>query len=281
MSRFVLLYTFNRADKVSLHRLMRLQKLNPNVTIVPVFGVAQTLTVPMPKLPKRYRDSFNWEACKSKTLFKVTKAINKPVESLRRRSELNATRKFVKRLGLKLYCDFTPIGKINQDLAIINWFREQGVELDFDYAIYFEYDMYATRSIQALYSPYLDFDAGFVNYRVAEPTWMWYDRPSGANRSVTNWLKKRGAHPVIHRSFLPGHFLSRQVLKNLAQINDMPNAFNEMRLASVVSGLGFKIARLDFPKVHVTIEAEGILEHEIRTDTRYGVFHPVYGDFDV
>lgn len=255
--------------------------MNPNVTIIPVFGVAQTITVPIPKLPKRYRDSFNWEACKSKKLFRLTKAINKQVESLRRRSELAATAKFVERLGLKLYCDFTPIGKVNQDLAIINWFKEQGRNLDFEYLVYFEYDMYATRTIEELYAPYLSFDAGYVGYQVAQPTWMWYDLPSGAQRSVRRWLTKRGAKPAIYRSFFPGHFLSRRVLETLAQQKDLPNAFNEMRSASVVTGLGFSVCRLDFPMVHVTVEAGGITEAQIRANSSMGVFHPVYEDFNV
>ncbi len=281
MTRYVLLYTFNRSEKASLHRLIRLKEMNPNVTIVPVFGVSQTITVPVPKLPKRYRQTFNWEACKSRTLFNLTKAINKSVESFRRRSELNTLRCFVNQLGLNLYCDFTPIGKINQDLAIINWFREDGQNLRFDYTVYFEYDMYATRTIADLYAPYLGFDAGFVDYRASEPDWMWFDLPSGARDSVTKWLKRHGAAPTIYRSFFPGHFLSRGVLKRLAAEKQMPNAFNEMRLASVVTGLGFKVARLDFPKVHVTIEETGILESEIRADSRFGIFHPVYGDFNL
>lgn len=281
MNRYVLLYTFNRTDKTSLHRLIRLQKMNPKVTIVPVFGIAQTITFPIPKLPKRYRDGFNWEVCKSKKLFTVTKAINMSVESFRRRSELEETRKFMQKLGLDLYCDFTPIGKINQDLAIINWFRQQGKNLDFDFMVYFEYDMYTTRTIDDLYAPYLGYDAGFVGYRMAEPSWMWYDLPSGANRSVCKWLKKHGAKPIVYRSFFPGHFLSRRVLQKLVLQRDFPNAFNEMRSSSVVTGLGFRVARLDFPMVNVTVEAGGVSEAEIKANSKFGIFHPVYGDFDV
>jgi len=255
--------------------------MNPEVTIVPVFGVSQTITLPIPKLPKRYRDAFNWEACKSHFLFEATKAVNKPVESFRRRSELRATSVFVRKLGLDLYLDFTPIGKINQDLAIINWFRQQGRKSDFDFLVYFEYDMLATRPIRELYSPYLGYDAGFVGYRVSEPSWTWYDLPSGAKNSVEKWLQKHRFPSVIYRSFFPGHFLSRGVLERLAKENRFPNAFNEMRLASVVTGLGFRVSRLDFPAVHVTIEAEGISESEIRENSRLGVFHPVYGDFNV
>ena len=281
MTRFALLYTFNRGDKLSLHRLIRLRKMNPEVTVVPVFGVSQTITLPIPKLPKRYRNTFNWEACRSHLLFQATEAVNKPVESFRRRSELRATSILIRKLGLDLYCDFTPIGKINQDLAIINWFKQQGSNFDFDFMVYFEYDMLATRSITELYAPYIGYDAGFVGYRVSEPSWMWYDLPSGAKNSVEKWLQRRRLPPTIYRSFFPGHFLSRRVLVRLAQENRFPSAFNEMRLASMVTGLGFRVARLDFPAVHVTVEAEGISEREIRESSQLGVFHPVYGDFDI
>jgi len=279
MVRYLLLYTFNRTDATSLHRLIRLQRMNPKITIVPVFGVPQTISFPIPKLPKRYRQTFNWEACRSKPLFEITKAINKSVESFRRRNELNETQRFFKKLGLNLYCDFTPIGKINQDLAIISWFKEQGKNLDFDVMVYFEYDMFTTRTIEDLYSPYLDYDAGFVGYRVSEPSWMWYDRPSGSKRSVCRWLKKIKAEPIIYRSFFPGHFLSRKVLEKLVQ-HQMPNAFCEMRSPSVITGLDFRVGVLDFPKIHVTIEESGILETEIKANSIFGIFHPVYGDFD-
>ena len=39
MSRFLLLYSFHRVYALSLHRLMRLARMNPNVTIVPAFGI--------------------------------------------------------------------------------------------------------------------------------------------------------------------------------------------------------------------------------------------------
>ena len=72
MAHILLLYTFHRADKTSLHRLMRFQRMNPEVKVVPVFGVAQTISLPVPKLPKRYRENFDWVSCKSNILFRVT-----------------------------------------------------------------------------------------------------------------------------------------------------------------------------------------------------------------
>ena len=212
--------------------------MNPEMTVVPVFGVAQTISLPIPKLPKRYRENFDWISCKSNPLFRATEAVNKKVESFRRRNQLGELAVLLRKLGLDLYCDFTPVGKMNQDLAIINWFRTRGRNLDFDYIVYFEYDVFTTQSIEKLYSPYLDRDAGFVNFRVAEPDWTWTDLPAGAQKSVQEWLKKRGAQPTIYSGFFPGHFLSRKVLRALAE-QRMPSAFCEMRLPSVVAGLGF------------------------------------------
>jgi len=253
--------------------------MNPDITIVPVFGVAQTISFPIPKLPKRYREIFDWTSCRSRTLFKITEAINKEVESFRRQNQLNKLSVFLQNRGLKLYCDFTPIGKTNQDLAIINWFSREGKNLDFDFAVYFEYDVFTTKTIDTLYKPYLHFNAGFVDYREAEPRWTWIDRPPGSKESVCNWLKTRGAEQRIYGGFFPGHFLSRKVLQTLTQ-QKLPNGFCEMRLPSVITGLGFSVANLDFPQVHRTINPNGILEPEIKDKADNGIFHPVYGDFD-
>ena len=136
MVRYLLYYTFHRADAVSLHRLIRLKNMNPDATVVPVFGVAQTISFPIPKLPKRYKDNFDWVASRSNKLLKVTRAIDTSVETFRRRSELQSIAALLQKSELSMYCDFTPVGKINQDLVIINWFARQGKNYDFDILIY-------------------------------------------------------------------------------------------------------------------------------------------------
>ncbi len=280
MSRYLLLYTFHRADHKSLHGLLRFQKMNPDVTVVPVFGVAQTISLPIPRIPSRYRENFDWVSCKSPILFKAAEAVNRHVESFRRQSQLAALAGFLPRVGLDLYCDFTPVGKLNQDLAIINWFKTSGKNLDFEYAVYFEYDMFATQTIEKLYGPYLNFDAGFVNYRIAEPAWTWTDLPPGSKQSVCKWLKNQNAPPTIYASFFPAHFLSRKVLRKLT-VQKMPSAFCEMRLPTVITGLGFSVAKLNFPMVNRTFDPAGITRSQIRANADLGVFHPVYGDFDL
>ncbi len=277
MSRYLVLYTFHRSDKTSLHRLMRLRRMNPEVTIIPVFGVAQRISLPTLKFPKRYQDNLDWITCKSNSLFRATRVVNKTVESFRRKSQLKATADFLERLNLKLYCDFTPVGKLNQDLAIIRWFVTEGKNYDFDHMVYFEYDMFATQTIEHLYSPYSGFDAGFMGYRKATPSWLWYYRPPGGGQSVSKWLQEHHMQPTVYGSFFPGHFLSRKVLEKLAELR-LPWAYCEMRLPTVVSALGFSVARLDFPKIQAT--AVGIPEAEIKANLEFGLFHPVYGDFD-
>ena len=280
MSRYLVLYTFHRFDSPSMHHLLRLQRMNPKATVVPVLGVPQTISVPIPKLPKRYRHNFNWVSGKSQKLFKFTQELNTNVESFRRKSQFQAITRYLEKHGLSLYCDFTPIGKDNQDLAIINWFRSEGKACDFDVMVYFEYDMYATQTIEQLYLPYANFDAGFVGLRKAEPNWQWYDYPHGSKRSVTRWLKAHNAEPTIYGSFFPGLFLSRKVLENLA-VSRLPAAFCEMRLPSVVKGLGFSVAKLDFPAIRAPkIGEKGISQDEIEANAGLGLFHPVYGDFD-
>ena len=279
MSRYLLLYTFHRTIK-HLSSVDAFQKMNPNVMIVPVFGVAQTLSVPLPKLPKRYQESFDWTSCKSRNLFKITETLNTKVETFRRRTQLDALFDFLQKIGLKLYCDFTPVGKLNQDLAIINWFHNKGKKIDFEVAVYSEYDMFLTKTISELYAPYFDFDAGFVNYRVAEPSWTWTDHPWGSKRSVCKWLESQNAKSTLYGSFFPGHFLSRKVLQKLSE-QKMPSAFCEMRLPTMITGLGFSVANLNFPMVNRTFDPAGITRSQIRANADLGVFHPVYGDFDL
>jgi len=57
----------------------------------------------------------------------------------------------------------------------------------------------------------------------------------------------------------------------------LPYAFCEMRLPSVLTGLGFSCARLDFPMVRYR---PPLSKSDIETNPSFGLFHPVYDDFD-
>jgi hypothetical protein len=115
--------------------------------------------------------------------------VNEKVESVRRKTEIGAVQDILKKMGLKLYCDFTPMGKINQDLAIINWYSSEGRNYDFEFLVYFEYDLFVNRPLENLYDKYAQYDAGFVDYRKAYPSWLWYQNPGGARESVVDGLK--------------------------------------------------------------------------------------------
>jgi len=93
-------------------------------------------------------------------------------------------REALRRIGMELYCDFTPMGYYNQDWAILNWFSSEGRNLDFDFLVFYEYDMFATRTIESLYGKYTHYDAGFVDYGEAPPAWYRYRNPPDAKKST-------------------------------------------------------------------------------------------------
>ncbi len=109
------------------------------------------------------------------------------------------------------------MGVVNQDLAIVHWFSRWGKNLDFDRMVYFEYDLLVTKPVKSLYEKYEGFDAGFVDYRVAELDWYWYQNPAGAHQSLKKWLKQQGKPQTLTAGFFPAHMLSKKVLQKLAQ----------------------------------------------------------------
>lgn len=277
-SRYLVLYTFHRLTPLSLHRLILLKRMNPNVTIVPCLGIRQRIYSPtlvdLRPAPAKF---LNWAFLRSNHLFELSRVLNESVESRRRRAEIDVARDALHRIGMKLYCDFTPMGYFNQDLAILNWFSSEGRNLDFDFLFFFEYDMFATRTIDSLYGRYTHCDAGFVNYGKARPSWYWYKNPPGARESILQWLKHRNLRPVLYRGLFSGHMVSRKVLRKLERMT-LPYGFCETRLASVVTGLGFSCVRLDFPMVRYR---PPLSKSDVKANSSLGLFHPVYDDFDV
>jgi len=276
-SRYVVLYTFHRVTPLSLHRLMRLKRMNSSVTVVPCLGIRQRAYSPtlidLRPTPAKF---FNWAFLGSTHLFELSRVINKKVESARRKAEVDAVRDALLRIGMNLYCDFTPMGYFNQDLAILNWFSSEGKNLDFDFLVFFEYDLFATRTIESLYSKYRHYDAGFVNYDEARPSWYWYRKPPGAKESILQWLKKRKLRPLLYAGLFPGHMISHNALTRLERMR-LPYGFCEMRLPSVLTGLGFSCVRLDFPMVRYR---PPLSESDVKANSDQGLFHPVYDDFD-
>ena len=108
------------------------------------------------------------------------------------------------------------------------------------------------------------FDAGFVDYRKAEPSWIWYRSSTWLQKISLKWLKNQNAETNYLWRVFPCHFLSRKVLEKLAVL-EFPSAFYEMRLPSVITGLGFSVARLDFPMVHTRrFNGAGISEAKLK-----------------
>jgi len=175
---------------------------------------------------------------------------------------------------LSLYCDFTPMAYgLNADRAILQWFDTAGRMLPFDYLVYYEYDMYATKKIRSIYGEYVQHDAAFVLYERAASDWFYYSNPPGARRLTLKWLKRRGLDPVLYRSLFAGNMISRKALEALVHLKDLPYCHCEMRMPTVLTALGFKCGRLDFPMVRYR---PPISRNEIENRTDAGIFHPVY-----
>jgi hypothetical protein len=255
---------------------MLLKHKNNNVTFIPIFGVQQKICFPtIVNFPLSSTKLLNLTFLRSERVYHFSYIINKRIKPFRR-GEINLLKKTLKKEGLNLYCDYTPMGYYNQDLAIINWYSSEGKYYDFDFLIFFEYDMFATKTIENLYKKYTNYDAGFIDYSNPSPSWYWYSKPPGARKALIKWLRDRGLKPKLYRCFFPGNMISRKVLENIEKIQ-LPYEFCEMRWPTVITGLGFKCVRLNFPMVRYKnpINKVDILEKK-----ELGLFHPVYEDVD-
>jgi hypothetical protein len=281
MSRYIIFYSFHRIDKLSLHRLMRLKRMNPNITIVPRFGISQSMYFPTFIRSDRRNFSFSVDEqiltwLRPDSFFKLNRFLAEKVESVHRRTEIDALSGLLRKAGMKLYCDFTPMAWYNMDLGILNWFLSEGKNYDFEFLVYFEYDMYQTRTIEQLYDKYVQYNAGFVDYSKARSDWLWTHRPVGSRGSVFRWFQKRNKVPVRYKGFFPGCLISRKALAQLAELR-LPFAICELRLPTVLSGLGFSCVRLDFPMVSL----RPLSKVDVEANSDYGLFHTVYEDFDL
>jgi hypothetical protein len=195
MGRFAVMYAFHQANAMSIKRLRQLKNNNTDVAIFPTFGVQQNLPIPSHmrvRLLGKFAERLNAGALTSSHFLRISRVINQRVESLRRHSELLALSKTLGFDGMTTYFDFTPMGDWNQDLAILNWFSAVGQSHDFEYLIFYEYDIHTTKTISSLYGPYTQYDAAFAHLRKATPSWHWYHFPPGSRIAMLRWLKKQG-----------------------------------------------------------------------------------------
>lgn len=271
-----MLYVFHKFNSLVSNRLKRLRCMNPDVIFIPFLGIQQRIYFPtLVNLPWAPTKILNLTFLKFSHILELSKIINKNLESIRQKNAINAVREALHREG-NLYCDFTPMGYFNQDLAILSWFSSEGVNLDFDHLIFYEYDMFTTKPIEKLYSEYASYDAGFVNYGEVTPSWYWYANPPGAKESILRWLKNHKLKPQLYKGLFAGHIVSRRVLKCLEK-TPLPFGFCELRWPSIISGLGFRCVQLSFPMVRY---GEPVKKSEIIKNERLGIFHPVYENLD-
>ena len=246
--------------------------MNPDSLIVPCFGIRQQVYFPLLFRPRHTAGKFfNSFFLRSNKFFRLSKGINTVVEAKRRQNDIHALCSFLTKKGFRLYCDFTPMGYYNMDLSLLSWYSSEGKNLDFDFLVYYEYDVFTTKPISELYEKYAEFDAGFVKFSEADPNWYWNLTPFGGKHSVHKWLQNKGKTTTIHRCFFPSNFVSREVLSKFASMN-LPHGYCELRFPSIIANFGFSCASLDFPMVKFRPYLQ---KSEVEQNWDKGMFHPV------
>jgi len=291
MSKFAAFYMFSYVDSASaLQRLRRLRVINPDVTFIPVVGVRQFLYLPMVVDANMFGSSTNLRligpishlinsiALSTSGVFRLSNAINKKVGALTSRNKLIELRNKVQQEGLQtLHADFTPIILYNGDHAIMDWFNTSGKLLDFDYLIFYEFDIYTTKPLDAIYGMYTkSYDACFKDYGKATQSWHFFNYPPGCNRKTRKWLRKRKLPTTLYRSLFGGSMISRSALERLRELkidfSGEPFCTAEMRLPTVLTAVGFRCGKLRFPFYRYRPIWS---EEEIRSIEDGGIFHPV------
>lgn len=277
-------------SSIALQRLRRLRIMNPDVTFIPVVGVRQFLYLPMfvdgsmlgstqaLRLIGPVSHLINWTTLSAPGVFRLSHAINEKVGGFTSRSKLMELSNKVNQGGLQeLQIDFTPMSLWNLDHAIMHWFRTSGKLLDFDYMIFYEPDIYTTKPLNALYKAYTEsYDACFIDYGKATESWHFFNFPPGCNRRTRRWLQQRKLPATLYRSIFGGNIISRRALEKLKKLGidfaGIPYCQAEMRLPTVLTAMGFRCGKLDFPFYRYRPMWS---EEEIYSNEDVGIFHPV------
>ena len=290
MGKFAVLYTFpEHAFKMAMQRLQRLSTLNPTVTFFPIVGPRQFFYFPMiidrymfgsntKKFPLGNSSHIiNWLALSEPGIFRLSMAINK-ILILARTNALTEMRARINHIRLQaLYVDFTPMALWNLDHSLMAWFNSSGKQFDFDYLIFYESDIFTTKPLDEMYEKYTKlYDACFVEFEIAGKNWFSYDYPPGCRRATMRWLKQRMLPTTLYRSMFAGALISRRCLERLRKLgidfSGAPYCQNEMRLPTMLTALGFKCGKLDFPFIRYRPEWS---MNEIFVNEDAGIFHPV------
>ena len=272
-SRFLIFYNFHKVSPLILKRLLRLKKLNPESQIVPCFGIRQQIYFPLLFRPRHTPGKFyNLFFLRNKKIADYSQKINTVIEAKRRQEEIHSLCKFLDKKGLRLYCDFTPMGYYNMDASILNWYSSEGKNLDFDFLVYYEYDVFTSKSIPDLYEKYTKYDAGFVSFSEMKSEWYWTKTPFGGKDAITKWLAAQGKSTTLQRGLFSCHFVSRKVLSKFASMN-IPQGYCELRWPTVINNFGFSCTKLDFPLVKFRPR---LSKQEVESNWEKGIFHPVF-----
>ena len=290
MVKFAVLYTFpEHVFGMAMQRLQRLIDMNPKVTFFPVVGSRQLFYFPMiidkymfGSKPNRFPliNTFhiiNSIALSAPGAFQLSRAINKILNLVRKHTLTKISdRTNIMRLQT-LYIDPTPMALWNLDHTLMEWFNRLGKQHDFDYLICYESDIFTTKPLTVIYDKYTKlFDACFVDFEMATQNWWVYNFPPGSRRATVRWLRQRMLPTTVYRSMFAGTLISRCCLERLKQLridfSGAPYCQNEMRLPTLLSALGFRCGKLDFPYVRYRPEWS---MNEIYAKKEEGIFHPV------
>jgi hypothetical protein len=289
MGKFAVLYTFTESTfNMAMHRLTRLSNLNPEITFFPMVGARQLIYIPIvidqqmfgfKSLPGTYISHLtNWLALSVPGVFRLSVNLNKKIVSLAKNRVITGMCAEIGRKGAPaLFVDYTPKGYINLDHSIMSWFNDLGKQVEFDYLIFYESDIFTTNPLDVLYEKYAKlYDACFVDYGIVSRSWGFYDIPIGCRRATTRWLKQRMLPTTLYRGMFAGAMISRRCLERLRKLridfSGEPYCHCEMRLPTILTALGFKCGRLDFPFIRYRPEWSW---SEIVINEDAGIFHPV------
>jgi hypothetical protein len=291
MSKFAAFYLFPDAHSaMALRRLRRLRAINPDVAFIPAVGIRQFLYLPMVvdekisgstrtlRLIGSVSHLINSVALSASGIFRLSHAINKKVGAFIGHSKLIELRNRVQQMGPQtLHVDFTPMVLYNCDYAIMHWFKISGKLLDFDYLIFYEFDIYTTKPLDTIYRMYAkSYDACFNEYGKSTQSWHFHNFPPSCSRATRRWLRQRKLPTTLYRSIFGGSLISRRVLERLEELeidlSGAPYCIDEMRLPTVLTALGFRCGKLNFPFYRYRPVWS---EEEIFSNEDAGIFHPV------
>lgn len=278
------------AFDMGLRRLRRLINMNPELNFFPIIGPRQLIHFPMvidqfmfgssKRIPiiGYVSHTINWLALSAPGIFPFSKAINKKSLDVIKKNKL-------KEMETKLNCmikhssyiDYTPLALWNLDHCIMSWYENLGRTVDFDYVVFYESDIFTTKPIDEIYEKYTKkYDACFADFEIANKDWHFYNYPFGSRKATKKWLEKRMLPTKLYKSIFAGAIISRRCLERLRELkidfSGAPYCQNEMRLPSLLSALGFKCGKLDFPFVRYRPE---VSIDTIISNKDEGIFHPV------